>query len=1324
MTGDNGNVTGNDTGKGKAVAVPVVIPPSSTHGEKPEKFSGTNFKCWQQKMLFYLTTLNLAKFLKENAPATGSTTEAVAAVDAWHHADFLCKNYILNGLDNVLYNVYSPIKTAKTLWESLDKKYKTEDAGMKKYIISRFLDYKMVDSKTVLSQVEEFQLILHEMNAENLSVGETLQVGCIIEKLPPSWKDFKNYLKHKRKEMDLEGLIVRLRVEEDNRVSDKKSVASSMVFKAHVVEDGPKNKKRKHSGQSSQQGNSKKFKGKCFKCNKTGHRAMECHSGNRQGYKKAKVTEANMTEGEKLSIEIADMNLSAMVSEVNLVANAKEWWIDTGATRHVCCDKNMFSTYQEINHGEQLFMGNASTSTVQGIGNIVLKMTSGKELTLNNVLHVPDIRKNLVSGSLLVRNGFRAVFEANKVVLTKNGMYVGKGYLNNDLFKLNVITIVPTVINKVNSSAYLIESSSIWHSRLGHVNYDTIRRLVNMDLLPKFHIDTNHKCETCVEAKLTKAPFQSIERNTEPLELIHSDICDLKFLQTRGGKKYFITFIDDATRYCYVYLLRSKDEALEMFKNYKNEVENQLGRKIKIIRSDRGGEYEAPFAEFCSQHGIIHQTTAPYSPQQNGIAERKNRTLKEMMNAMLISSGAPRNLWGEALFSANYILNKLLHKKLNKTPYELWKGKQPSYKFLKVWGCLAKVAIPDPKRIKIGPRTVDCIFLGYAVNSSAYRFLVHKSENPNVHVNTVIESRNAIFFEDIFPCKDKQERSSKKRTFDDTNCGHEESNQQSVQKELKVYTRQSKRLKMSEFLESDLITCLLENEPQNYREAMSSPEAPLWKEAINAEVESILQNHTWELVDLPPGNKPLGYKWIFKKKMKADGSIDKYKARLVAKGYKQKEGLDYFDTYSPVTRITSIRTLIAIAAIYNLEIHQMDVKTAFLNGDLEEEIYMEQPEGFIVPGKEKKVCRLVKSLYGLKQAPKQWHQKFDEIMLSNGFKINECDKCVYTKSTQHGYVIVCLYVDDMLIFGSNNDMIKSTKRILTSKFDMKDLGVADVILGIKISRTAQGLVLSQSHYIEKILGKFSKYINSPAKTPYDANLHLTKNTGHGISQIEYARIIGSLMYIANCTRPDIAYSVNRLSRYTSNPGKDHWKAIVRVLGYLKFTQNNGLHFTGYPAVLEGYSDANWISDTKDSKSTSGFVFTLGGAAISWKSSKQTCIARSTMESEFIALDKAGEEAEWLRNFLEDIPNWPRPVPAICIHCDSQAAIGRAQNHIYNGKSRHIRRRHNTVRQLLSNGIMTIDYIKSIENLADPFTKGLTREKVYKSSRGMGLKPIT
>ncbi|KAK4401028.1 Retrovirus-related Pol polyprotein from transposon TNT 1-94 [Sesamum angolense] len=294
--------------------------------------------------------------------------------------------------------------------------------------------------------------------------------------------------------------------------------------------------------------------------------------------------------------------------------------------------------------------------------------------------------------------------------------------------------------------------------------------------------------------------------------------------------------------------------------------------------------------------------------------------------------------------------------------------------------------------------------------------------------------------------------------------------------------------------------------------------------------------------------------------------------------------------------------------------------------------------------------------------------------------------------------------------------------MLTKYFDMKDMGLADVILGIKISKTSDGLALSQSHYVETILKKFKAYESPPAKTPVDLNLHLAKNKDEPECQIEYSRIIGSLMYIMNCTRPDMAYAVNKLSRFTSNPSKDHWKGLIRVLRYLKYTSNYGLHYTRYPAVLEGYSDANWISDSKDTKSTSGYVFTVGGGAVSWKSSKQTCIARSTMESEFIALDKAGEEAEWLRNFLEDIPCWTKPVPAIMVHCDSQSAIGRVQSSMYNGKSRHIRRRHNTIRQLISSGIISIDYIKSKDNLADPLTKGLSRDQVYCFVERNGLKP--
>ena len=392
-------------------------------------------------------------------------------------------------------------------------------------------------------------------------------------------------------------------------------------------------------------------------CDKKGHRAKDCHSRKEQGNPKKKRPQDNVTEVD----DVSDMNLSAVVSEVNFIgSNTKEWWLDTGATHHVCSDKKMFSSYHNIDNGEQLFMGKSSSSKIEGQGKVVLKMTSGKELTLNDVLHVPEIRKNLVYESLLSKKGFKLVFVSDNFILTKNGMYVGKGYMSNGLFKINVMTVVPptkNINNKNTSSTYMLESSNVWHGRLEHVNYDTLRRLINMECLPKFKIDPNHKCEICVESKLIRTSFHSIERSSEPLKLIHSYICDLKFIQMRGGKKYFLTLIDDCTGYCYVYFLRSKNEALEMFQHFKNEVENQLDRKIKVIRSDRGGEYEALFGDFCSQHGIIHQTTAPYSPQQNGVAEHKNITLKEMMNALLLSSGLPQNLWGEAILSANYILN-------------------------------------------------------------------------------------------------------------------------------------------------------------------------------------------------------------------------------------------------------------------------------------------------------------------------------------------------------------------------------------------------------------------------------------------------------------------------------------------------------------------------------------------------------------------------------------------------------------------------------------------------------------------------------------------
>ncbi|GJS08521.1 retrovirus-related pol polyprotein from transposon TNT 1-94 [Tanacetum coccineum] len=479
-------------------------------------------------------------------------------------------------------------------------------------------------------------------------------------------------------------------------------------------------------------------------------------------------------------------------------------------TKYICNTRRMFVSYQKANESEPMFIGNGTALKIEEKGKVILKLTSRKDLVLSNVVHVPNITKNMISRPILSNKGFKLVIESDKFVITKGGVYVGKGYLNEGLFKLSVVTDDNAINNNnastITASVYMIDPSFLWHSRLVHVNYRSLQRMINVGMLPK------------------------------------------------------------------------------------SEVENQLDKKIKILRSDRGGKYESnDFSEFCSTFGIVHQTTTPYTPQQNGVAERKNRTLKNMINSMLITSGAPHSLWGEACLAANTILNKIPHKKSDKSAYQLWTGKQPSYKRMKVWGCLAKVQIPLPKRTKLGPKTVDCVYLGPAKNSAAYRFLD----------------------------KEKQISNLRKRVMNDQLSQDETNNNYEVPQE-NVEPRRSKRAKVTKDFGPDYMTYIVNEEPQTYKAAMESSEAPYWKEAIQSEIDLIVHNNTWKLVDLPSGHKPIGHKWIFKKKLRPDGIIENYKVCLVAKGYRQKEGQDFFDTYSPVTRITSIRTLIAITTIQNL----------------------------------------------------------------------------------------------------------------------------------------------------------------------------------------------------------------------------------------------------------------------------------------------------------------------------------------------------------------------------------------------------------------------
>ena len=459
-----------------------------------------------------------------------------------------------------------------------------------------------------------------------------------------------------------------------------------------------------------------------------------------------------------------------------------------------------------------------------------------------------------------------------------------------------------------------------------------------------------------------------------------------------------------------------------------------------------------------------------------------------------------------------------------------------------------------------------------------------------------------------------------------------------------------------------------EGEPENFQEVQTHADKVSWIKAMQEEMHSLLKNDTYELVELPKGRKALRNKWVFKLKKDNDGKLLKYKARLVVKGFRQKKGIDFDEIFSPVVKMSSIRVVLSLTASLDLELEQLDVKTAFLHGDLNEEIYMSQPEGFEVKGKEHMVCKLKKSLYGLKQAPRQWYKKFDSFMVSHEYKRTDAYHCVYfRKFTDGNFIILLLYVDDMLIAGNDSKLIGKLKERLFKSFDMKDLGPAKQMLCMRITRDrkAKKLWLSQEKYVERVLERFNmkdaKSVSTPLANHFKLSRSLcptTTDEKEKMASIPYSSAVGSLMYCMVCTRPDIAHVVSTVSRFLSNPGKEHWEAVKWIFKYLRGTSKLCLSFGGSKPVLEGFTDADMAGDLDGRKSTSGFLFTFAGGAVSWQSKLQKCVALSTTEAEYIAATEAAKEMLWMKRFVQELGLMQ---DEYVVFCDSQSAMDLSKN---------------------------------------------------------------
>ena len=521
----------------------------------------------------------------------------------------------------------------------------------------------------------------------------------------------------------------------------------------------------------------------------------------------------------------------------------------------------------------------------------------------------------------------------------------------------------------------------------------------------------------------------------------------------------------------------------------------------------------------------------------------------------------------------------------------------------------------------------------------------------------------------------------------------------------------------------------MEDDPTSFEEAMRSENSSKWLEAMEEEMRSMKANKVWDLEIIPKGAKTVGCKWVYKTKLDSQGNVERYKARLVAKGFTQREGIDYNETFSPVSCKDSFRIIMALVAHYDLELHQMDVKTAFLNGDLEENVYMAQPKGFVMEGNERMGCRLKKSIYGLKQASRQWYLKFDSTIRKFGFKENVEDNCVYAKFKDGKFIFLILYVDDILLASSDVSLLLETKKFLSSNFDMKDLGEASFVLGIEIHRDRnKGILgLSQKTYIEKVLKKFGMHKCSPSPAP------IVKGDRYGdfqcprnqyeldqMKSVPYASAVGSLQYAQVCTRPDLAFVTGLLGRFQSNPGIEHWKLIKKVLRYLQGTK--GLMMTYRRSDLlhiVGYTDSDFAGD--DRKSTSGYVFTLAGGAISWKSSKQTVTTSSTMYAEFVACYEATGQVNWLKKFipgLKVVDDINRPLK---LYCDNEPAVTYAHNNKSSGAAKHIDIKYYVVKDKVRDQIISLEHISTAKMLADPLTKGLPPNVFREHVAGMGLR---
>ena len=1224
-------------------------------------------------------------------------------------------------------------KTAKEAWDNLEKHFQQKTLSKKIFYRRKLYSARMEKGQNMVEHINNIKTLAEHLEAIDDAIVEKDIVILLISSLPDEYNHLITALETLA-DTNLTWDYVRDRlIHESEKMKPDVATTNDALFTSRRSKSDLK----------------------CHYCQKKGHFARDCYKKK----KDMKTSSANVVKDENETVEELALKSSNDSSKGN-------WWIDSGATQHMTFQKDDIENYTTFKAPLKVKLADDSTVNSYGKGQVRLSLSSedGKvNLVLKEVLFVPDLQNKLFSLPTVTGQGTSVEFKGSKCRIEANGKQHTIGSKHGKLYRLNTSTEENCCLGKSQNE----EPKELWHQRFGHLGHNNLKLLKDREMVDGLHMDPTHiddecrkNCEGCAMGKQHRLPFstKTATSSTKLLELIHSDVCGPMNIPSIGGSRYFVTFIDDFSRYVTVYMMEKKSEVFYRFKDYITLIENRTGTKVKQVnfenqtvkrfRSDNGGEYTSKeFENFCRGRGIKLEPTIPYTPQQNGVAERMNRTLTETARSMLHHSGRPLNLWAEAISTAAYVRNRSPTTILKDvTPYELWFGKKPDVGNLKVFGCKAFVHVPDSKRKgKFETKSTRCIFVGYPTNENGFKLY-----NPSA--GKMLRSRDVIFIENQFdsdtcgnPEKDYEffnEHSFAERNAEpeEEPVGEEQQNAPPV--DQNIPTRPTRARRPPErldvltgdwwnFIEHASIATSNSNEPATINQALNGPNSKQWSKAVQCEFDSLKENGTWDLVDLPPGKNLVGSKWTFKHKRGPGGEITRYKARLVAQGFSQQHGVDYDEVFAPVAKFSSIRSVLAIANQLDLDVHQMDVKTAFLNGNLEEEIFMKQPEGFADKKHPNMVCKLRKGLYGLKQSARCWNKVIDEYLKESGFKQNDADACIYVKRFKKGdkevVLLVAVYVDDLLIASNDLQSIAEEKRRLSSRFEMEDLGEANFCLGMSIKRDrSNGLLnINQRAYLEAVLKRFGMDDCKPVTTPLEVGTKFEKlsEDEEPLNLREYQSAIGSLIYASIGTRPDISAAVGMLSQHTSKPGKDHWIGVKRVFRYIKGTLDYGLIYSAKDnnTQIVGYADADWAGDVNTRKSTSGYAFQIGGSTISWMSKRQSTVALSTTEAEYVALSTATQEAIWLRSLLKGM-GFAQKSPTTIFE-DNQGTIALAKNPIRQPRTKHIDIKYHFTRDAITKGETQLTYCPTNLMVADILTKAIPRHQFEELRKKLGVSKL-